>query len=75
VETVAKPLADVTYYTEPCCDYPTMVKLTMDDGQVMTYVLQNKTDYQFQKLYESMKKLDSLVEGYQYRGRHERKRP
>ncbi len=71
---MAKPIADVTYFTEPYCEYPTMVKLMMDDGHVMTYVLQNKTDYQFQKLYEGMKKLGAYSEGYQYRGRHEKSR-
>ena len=66
-----KPLADVNYFMEPCCDYPTMVRLTMDDGHVVTYVLANKTDYQFEKVMKSLKK---MMVGYEYRGVHRKSR-
>ena len=67
---VPKPLADVNYFMEPCCDYPTMVRLTMDDGHVLTYVLLNKTDYQFMKVKQGLDRLTKMTVGYQYRGRH-----
>ena len=68
-----KPMAkDVNYFMEPCCDYPTMIRLAMDDGQVLTYVLLNKTDYQFMKVKNSLDRLTKMTVGYQYRGRHKR---
>ena len=69
-----KPLADVDFFMEPCCDYPTTVRLAMDDGHVLTYVLLNKTDYQFKKIQDGMNRLQKLTVGYQYRGEHKRSR-
>ena len=68
---MARPLLDLYYETEPCCDYPTVVKVAMDDGSIQTYVLQNKTDYQFRTVMESLEK---LTVGYQYRGKHRKSR-
>ena len=71
---MAKPILDVTYYTEPFCEYPTIVKHLMDDGTVQTYVLQNKVDYQFKAIYDGLSKLRACAEGYQYKpGKHEKK--
>jgi len=55
VRKVVKPLLDIVCITEPYCDYPVAVRLTMDDGSVQTYTLENKTDYMFQKVMESVR--------------------
>ena len=52
---MAKPLLDIVCITEPYCDYPVAVRLTMDDGSVQTYTLENKTDYMFQKVMDSVR--------------------
>ena len=57
VRKVAKPLLDVVCITEPYCDYPVAVRLTMDDGSVQTYTLENKTDYMFQKVMDSVRQM------------------
>ena len=54
---MAKPLLDVVCITEPYCDYPVAVRLTMDDGTVQTYNLENKTDYMFEKVMESLSRM------------------
>ncbi len=56
-----KPLLDIHCQYDPYCDYPTAVRLTMDDGTVHTYILQNRTEYQFNKVLEN---LDRMVVGY-----------
>ena len=56
-----KPLLDIHCEYDPYCDYPTAIKVAMHDGTVQTYILQNKTEYQFNKVMES---LDSIVRGY-----------
>lgn len=67
---MAKPLLHIHCINEPYCDYPVAVKVAMDDGSVQTYVLENKTDFQFKKVMES---LDNITVGYQYKPRHGRK--
>ena len=54
VKEMAKPLLDIVCITEPYCDYPVAVRLTMDDGSVQTYTLENKTEYMFQKVMDSL---------------------
>lgn len=70
---MAKPLLNVVCIREPYCDYPVAVKLTMDDGTVQTYALENKTDIMFQKVMDS---LSRMMVGYRYqpekRRRHRR---
>ena len=68
---MAKPLLNIHGRTEPFCDYPTILKVPMDDGTVQTYVLENKTGYQFQNVMKCVKKYAS--NGYQYEGRHMKK--
>lgn len=65
-----KPLLGIHSIREPYCDYPVALKVNMDDGTVQTYVLQNKTDYQFKKVMESL----DLVVGYQYRPKKKNRR-
>lgn len=67
---MAKPLLDIHCVTEPYCDYPVAVKLTMDDGSIQTYVLENKTEIMFGKVMESLHK---VTVGYQYKPKHRRK--
>ena len=71
---MAKPLADIDYFMEPCCDYPTEVRVAMDDGQVLSYVLMHKTEYQFMKIKQGMDRLQKLTVGYQYQGEHRKSR-
>ena len=61
---VAKPLLNIVCHHEPYCKYPTAVRITMGDGSVHTYVLENKMDYQFRNVMDSLSKMTS---GYQYR--------
>ena len=56
-----KPLLDIHCQYDSYCDYPTAVRITMDDGTVHTYILQNKTEYQFNKVMEN---LDRMMVGY-----------
>ena len=60
---MAKPLLKIHGITEPFCEYPTALKVAMDDGTVQTYVLENKTEYQFDNV---MKCLNRMKVGYQY---------
>lgn len=56
-----KPLLDIHCHYDPYCEYPTMVRITMDNGTVKNYILENKTEYQFNKLMEN---LERVVTGY-----------
>ena len=67
---MAKPLLNIYGKVETLCEYPTVLKVPMDDGTVQTYVLENKTGYQFENV---MKCVRRMRVGYQYRGRHEKK--
>lgn len=63
---MAKPLdVRICCIIEPYCDYPVAVKITMDDGTVQTYNLENKTDIKFENLMKRVKK--SVEIGYQYK--------
>ena len=44
---MAKPLLNIHSENEPYCEYPTTLKVPMDDGTIQTYVLENKTSYQY----------------------------
>jgi polyribonucleotide nucleotidyltransferase len=68
---MAKPLLKIHCITEPYCQYPVAVRITMDDGTVQTYSLDNKMEYKFDNLLKKVKK--SVEIGYQYSGRHEKK--
>ena len=59
VKNMAKPLLDIVCIEEPYCDYPVAVRLTMDDGTVQTYNLENKTDYMFQKVMDSVRHMNT----------------
>lgn len=61
---MAKPLLDIHCITEEYCDYPVAVRITMDDGTIQTYALENKFDYKFDKVMEN---LDRIKVGYQYK--------
>lgn len=61
---MANPLLSVHCQHEHYCKYPVALRVAMDDGTVQTYVLQNKTELQFQKVMES---LQELKVGYQYK--------
>lgn len=61
---MAKPLLNIHIAeSEPFCEYPTAIKIAMDDGSVQTYVLERKTEYQFSQV---MKCLNRIKVGYQY---------
>lgn len=68
---MAKPLLNIHGKTEQFCEYPTELKVPMDDGTVQTYVLENKTGYQFENVLKCVRRMKV---GYQYRGRHEKSR-
>ena len=59
---MAKPLLNLHGQHEPYCEYPTMLKVAMDDGTVQTYVLENKTQYQFDNV---MKCVNRIKIGYE----------
>ena len=61
---MAKPLLKVYTVEEDYCEYPVAVKLAMDDGTVQTYALENKTEYMFRQVMDS---LDKMTVGYQYK--------
>lgn len=63
---MAKPLLDVHCIEEPTCKYPVGVRITMTDGTVQTYVLQNRMHFQFEYI---MKELSDFSRGYQYKPR------
>jgi len=66
---MAKPLLNIHGKTEPFCEYPTELKIPMDDGTIQTYILQNKTDYQFENVLKCVRKMRT---GYQYMGKHKK---
>ena len=70
MKNLAKPLLHLHCIYEPYCEYPVVAKIAMDDGSVQTYVLENKMDFQFQRVMES---LDKIKVGYQYKPKHTRK--
>lgn len=57
-----KPLLHLHGEYEDFCEYPTVLKVPMDDGTVQTYELENKTEYQFDNV---MKCLKRMKVGYQ----------
>ena len=59
---MAKPLLNIHGEREDFCEYPTVLKVPMDDGTVQIYVLENKTEYQFDNV---MKCLKRMKIGYQ----------
>jgi hypothetical protein len=65
-----KPLLDIHCHYEPFCEYPVSVKLTMDDGTIKEYVLLNKTEYQFNRVMET---LDRMTVGYPKKKRYRRR--
>ena len=60
---MAKPLLDIHCKNEAFCEYPTVLKVAMDDGTIQTYVLEKRTEYQFANI---MKNLKNMKVGYQY---------
>ena len=54
---MAKPLLDIHCSYEPGCEYPPDLFVNMDDGTVQTYTLENKTDYMFQKVMDSVRQM------------------
>ena len=68
---MAKPLLHIHCVNEPFCEYPTAVKVAMDDGSVQTYVLENKMQFMFEQV---MKSLDRMEVGYQYEPKHSRRK-
>ena len=64
VKEMAKPLLDILCtQTEPYCPYPIEMKVTMDDGSIQTYVLQNKTEYMFNTVLTGLNNLERMI-GY-----------
>ena len=68
---MARPLLDIHCHYDDYCDYPTMVRITMDDGTGHNYILQNKTEYQFNKVLENLERLDV---GYPKKKKYRRRR-
>ena len=66
-----RPLLDIHCHYDPYCEYPTVVRLTMDDGTVQNYILQNRTEYQFRKVLDCVDRMDA---GYPKRRRNRRSR-
>ena len=64
VKKLAKPLLNIHCIREEGCEYPVAIKVTMDDGTVQTYGLENRTDYLFDKVMESVTK---VTVGYRYK--------
>lgn len=67
-----KPLLDIHCVNEPYCQYPVAIRIAMEDGTVQTYELKNKWEYKFG---EVMLNLEQMKVGYQYKGKHGKKRP
>ena len=62
---MAKPLLDIHCIRQEGCEYPVAVRITMDDGTIQTYGLENKHNYMFEKVITSVRK--SVEIGYQYK--------
>lgn len=67
---MAKPLLDIHCIEEEFCEYPVALKVAMDDGTIQTYALENKYDYKFEKVMESLGK---VAVGYQYKPKRKRR--
>ena len=71
VKEMAKPLLDILCTKgEPYCPYPIEMKVTMDDGSVQTYVLQNKTEFQFRAVMDSLDRMCGYHPPHIKRRRH-----
>ena len=68
---MARPLLDIVCIEEEYCDYPVAVRITMDDGTVQTYGLENKYDYMFDKV---LNNLENIKVGYKYQPQKRRRR-
>lgn len=66
---MAKPLLDVVCITEESCEYPTALRVNMDDGTVQTYVLQYDTHPNFKEAIDALNRMFESVEivGYRYK--------
>ena len=55
---MAKPLLNILCTKEePYCPYPIEMRITMDDGSIQTYVLQNKTEFQFNTVMDCLDRM------------------
>ena len=65
---MAKPLLDLVCITEPSCEYPTALKVNMDDGTVQTYVLQCDQRPNFKEAMDALDRMFDCIEitGYKY---------
>ena len=66
---MAKPLLNIHGETEPCCQYPTVLKIPMDDGTIQTYALENKTDYQFENVMKCVRRSVMIANTGKIKGR------
>ena len=64
MKTMAKPLLNIYGKREPFCDYPTVLRIAMDDGTVQKYILENRSEYQFNNV---LKCINRMAVGYQYK--------
>ena len=62
---MAKPLLNIHGKVETLCEYPTELKIPMDDGTIQTYVLANKTDIQFENMMHLIRR---SINGSKYGG-------
>lgn len=74
VKRVAKPLLDVHCITDPECEYPSAVKIAMDDGTVQTYFLDCPINPNVRKAQTRFDESIQISIGYQYKPRRRKNR-
>lgn len=69
---MVKPLLDINCQYDRGCEYPTTLRIAMDDGTVQNYVLENETGLQLMKLTESLDRFQKMTVGYRHKQRKNR---
>ena len=72
VKKMVKPLLDINCQYDRGCEYPTVLRIAMDDGTVRNYVLENEIGLQLEKLNNSLDKFHKMTVGYRYKQRKRR---
>ena len=74
MKKLAKPLLDVHCITDPECEYPSAVKIAMDDGTVQTYFLDCPINPNVRKAQTRFDESIQISIGYQYKPKKRRNR-
>ena len=71
---MAKPLLNIHCIEDKYSEYPVQLKVTMDDGTVQTYNLEQKVEPHFEEAMDALDRMFACIQiGYQYEPQRQRK--